>query len=156
MILDHFCYLWFVFDRCTFWSVPCSLVVCWERPDLFALLYAMFYCAYVTFTYGVLGQIWYFIPDLCPFSCFVSIYTIILIGKQRADCFALTVYLMSYDSRCSVALPLSTLGWSAIFHCGISLSYPFAFLLFTHMKMVSCTYPVPTVGQMIKLTAACW
>ena len=35
-------------------SVSCSLV---ERPDLFALLYVMFHCAFVTFQYGVLGQV---------------------------------------------------------------------------------------------------
>ena len=50
-------------------SVPCSLVVtCWERAYLLALLYVMFSCDFVTFTYGVLVQMWYLIvsiPDLC-------------------------------------------------------------------------------------------
>ena len=49
-------------------SVSCSLVVtCSERADLLALLYVMFHCAFVTFQYGVLGQMWYLIvsiPDL--------------------------------------------------------------------------------------------
>ena len=36
----------------------CSLVVtCWERTDLLALLYVMFSCTFVTFPYGVLGQV---------------------------------------------------------------------------------------------------
>ena len=50
-------------------SVPCSLVItCWDRADLLALLCVMFSCVFVTFPYGVLGQLWYlivFIPDLC-------------------------------------------------------------------------------------------
>ena len=39
-----------------------------ERADLLALLYVMFSCGFVTFTYDVLGQVWYLIvliPDLC-------------------------------------------------------------------------------------------
>ena len=51
-----------------FLSVYCSLVVTlWERADLLALLNVMIYCIYVTFPYGVLGQVWYLvvsIPDL--------------------------------------------------------------------------------------------
>ena len=50
-------------------SVSCSLLVtCLERADLLALLHVMFSCIFVTFPYGVLGQVWYLIvsiPDLC-------------------------------------------------------------------------------------------
>ena len=43
-------------------SVPCSLVItCWERADLLALLCDVFSCVFVTFPYGVLGQVWYLI-----------------------------------------------------------------------------------------------
>ena len=49
--------------------VPCSLMVtCWEWADLLALLCVMFSWVFVTFPYGVLGQVWYLIvliPDLC-------------------------------------------------------------------------------------------
>ena len=49
-------------------SVYCSLVVmCWEGAGLLALLCVMFSCAFVTFPYGVLGQVWFLfelIPDL--------------------------------------------------------------------------------------------
>ena len=39
-------------------SVPYILVVtCWERAYLLALLYTMFSCVFVTFPYGVLGQV---------------------------------------------------------------------------------------------------
>ena len=65
----------FVFHVCyAVLSVPCSLVVtCLERANLLVLLYVMFSCVYVTFSYGVLGQEWYLIvliPDLCilPYS----------------------------------------------------------------------------------------
>ena len=55
-----------------FLSVHCSLMVnCWERADLLALLYVMFYCVFVTFPFGVLGQVWWMvvlIPDLCLLS----------------------------------------------------------------------------------------
>ena len=39
---------------------------------------------------------------------------------ERAGGFALTVFLMSYDSLCSVAPPHGTMGLSAVFDCGIS------------------------------------
>ena len=51
-------------------------------------------------------------------------------GEERAGCFALTVFLMSCDSQCSVALPHGTLSWSAVYDCGISRSYSLAFLTF--------------------------
>ena len=54
---------------------------------------------------------------LCP-SCFA----IMLMGKReiRAGCFTLTVFLMSCDSQCSVALSHGSMGWSAMCDCGIS------------------------------------
>ena len=63
--MDPFCF------RHAVLSDYCSLVVtCWERADLLALLCVMFSCDFVTFPYGVLGQVWYknliaSIPDLC-------------------------------------------------------------------------------------------
>ena len=44
------------------------MVTCWERADLLALLYAIFAYVFVTFPYGVLGQVWYlivWIPGRC-------------------------------------------------------------------------------------------
>ena len=64
--MDHFCY--FIRVCLAFLSVHCSLVViCWERANLLTLLFVMFYCVFVTFPCGVLGQMWYLIvsiPDL--------------------------------------------------------------------------------------------
>ena len=60
--VDHFCHLCFMFVCHAVLSVPCShLVTCWERADLLALLYVMFSCDFVTFPYGVLGQVRYLI-----------------------------------------------------------------------------------------------
>ena len=56
--------------------MSCSLLfTCWERADLLALLYEMFSCVFVTFPYGVLGQVWYLIvsiPDLCILPYFLE------------------------------------------------------------------------------------
>ena len=69
----HFCYLCLCVNHALL-SVYYSLVVtCWERAGLLTLLYVMFYCGFVSFPYGVLGQVWYLIvsiPDLCPLSYF--------------------------------------------------------------------------------------
>ena len=65
--MDHLCY------SCPFASVHCRLVVtCWERADLLALVCDV-YCVFVTFPYGIQGQVWYLIvsiPDLCRLSYF--------------------------------------------------------------------------------------
>ena len=68
-------------------SVHCSLVVnCWERADLLALLYRMFSCVFVTYLYGVLGQVWYlivWIPGLCILPYFLRNTAIIKVcGKH--------------------------------------------------------------------------
>ena len=75
--VDPTCYLCFLFVCHPVLSVTCSLVVtCWERADLMALLYVMFSCVFVTFPYGVLGQVWcliVLIPDLCLLSYYYII-----------------------------------------------------------------------------------
>ena len=67
-------------------SVPCSFVITfWERDDPFALFCVMFSCVYVTFHYGVPGQVWYLIasvPDLCLPLNFYS--TLIIIVRCNA------------------------------------------------------------------------
>ena len=59
-------FLLFVFRVCgVFLFVHCSLVVtCWARADLLALLCVMFYCVFVTFPCGVLGQVWCLIVSI--------------------------------------------------------------------------------------------
>ena len=57
-----------------------------------------------------------------PFLLFSTLYPFSfcnhLDGEERAGCFALTVFLMSCYSQCSVALPHSAVGWSAMCDCG--------------------------------------
>ena len=68
--MNPFCYLCFVF---VFVILYCLFLACWERADLLALLCVMFSCVFVTFPYGVLGQVWYLIvsiPDLCLLTYF--------------------------------------------------------------------------------------
>ena len=56
-------------------------------------------------------------------TLYPSSFAIILMGKRerdRAGCFTLIVFLMSCGCKCSVALPLGAVGWSAVCDCGIS------------------------------------
>ena len=72
--------LWILFVICvschTVLSFPCSLVItCWERADLLALLHVMFSCVFITFPYGVVGQVWYlivWIPVFCLLPSFMK------------------------------------------------------------------------------------
>ena len=47
------------------------MVTCLDQADLLTLLFVMFSCVFVTFPYGILGQVtqsWYLIasvPDIC-------------------------------------------------------------------------------------------
>ena len=56
-------------------SMTCCLVVtCWKRADLLALVCDV-YCVFVTYSYGIRGQVWYLIvsiPDLCWLSYFYA------------------------------------------------------------------------------------
>ena len=69
--------------------VFCSILFTyWERADLLALLCVMFFCVLVTFSYGVLGQVWYLIVsilDLCLFLTFVR--NIVLITEIKKSTF---------------------------------------------------------------------
>ena len=70
-------FLLFMFRVChAFLPGHCSLlVICWERANLLALLYVVFFCVFVTFLCGVLGQMMYLIvsiPDLCLLTYFYN------------------------------------------------------------------------------------
>ena len=58
-----------------FASVHCCLVMtCWEKADLLALVCDV-YCVFVTFPFGIMGQVRYLIvsiSDLCHLSYFVQ------------------------------------------------------------------------------------
>ena len=70
--MDHLCYLCLVFGMLSrlliaaLWSPAGKGLTSW-------LLFVMFYCVFVTFPCGILGQVWYLIasiPDLCRLSYF--------------------------------------------------------------------------------------
>ena len=49
------------------------MVTCWKRADLLAFV-GYVYCIFVTFSCGILGEVWYLIvsfPDLCHLFYFV-------------------------------------------------------------------------------------
>ena len=67
--MDLFCYLCFTFSLSyylVFSLQPCDHLL--EMADLLALLCVMFPCVFITFPYGVLGQVRILIvliPDIC-------------------------------------------------------------------------------------------
>ena len=74
----YFFYGSFLFCVClcyTVLSVSFSLVVtCCENADFLALIYLIFFI-FITFPYGILGQVWYLIvsiPDFCHLSYFAN------------------------------------------------------------------------------------
>ena len=66
--MDHLCFVSCVSHALL--SVHCCLVATLEMADLLALV-VDFYCIFVTFPFGILGQVWHLIvsfPDLCLLS----------------------------------------------------------------------------------------
>ena len=64
--------------------------------------------------------------------CFVIKYFVFcnhLDGEEKAGCFTLSVFLVSCDSKCSVALPHGVMGYSAVCDCGISIYIHLQFVL---------------------------
>ena len=74
--MDH--YFLFMFHVCLYYTVMpvhCSLVItCWERADLLALWRVMFRCVFVTFPYGVSGQMWYLIVSIPGIRLLLNLY----------------------------------------------------------------------------------
>ena len=74
--MDHLCYFCIVFVMfsrllyAALWSPAGKGLTSW-------LSFVVLNCVIVTFPFGILGQVWYFIisiPDLCPFLTFI-LYT---------------------------------------------------------------------------------
>ena len=84
----------FMFRVChAFLSVQCSLVVtCSEKANLLALLCVMFYCVFVTFPYGVLGQVWYLVVSI-PGLCLLTYFGRYLTTATLPQCLLLCVQL---------------------------------------------------------------
>ena len=54
--MGHLCYFCFVFIMLSDLFIACLVVTCWERVDLLALVCDVC-CTFVTFPYGILGQV---------------------------------------------------------------------------------------------------
>ena len=94
--MDPVCYLCVMFV----FVVPCSLLIaCWKRADLLALLCVVFSCVFVTFSYGVSGQMWcliVWIPGLCLPLYFETVITKITVMKKSKSNSYLNIYLHSF------------------------------------------------------------
>ena len=64
--MDHLCYLCLVFVMLSGLFIA-ALWSCRERADLLAIVCDV-YCDFVTFPFGILGQVWYFIVSI-PIPC---------------------------------------------------------------------------------------
>ena len=65
----------------------CLVVTCWERADLLALVCHV-YCDFVTFPFGILGQVWYLfvsIPDPCCLSYFALLIMVGTVLPAKSD-----------------------------------------------------------------------
>ena len=88
--MDHLCYLCLVlscFHVCSL--LPCSHLK--GRADLLALVCDV-YCDFVTFPFGILGQVWYLIvsiPDPCCLSYFNS----------RKGCFSMFLNVFKFQRQ---------------------------------------------------------
>ena len=69
-----------MFYVCLFYNV--LSVSCWERTDLLALLCVMYICVFVTFLYGVLGQMMYLVISI-PGLCLLLYFDQTLFGTPR-------------------------------------------------------------------------
>ena len=70
--MDHLCYFCIVFVMLSRLLIAALWSPAGKRANLFALV-----CGFVTFPFGILGQVWYLnvsIPDLRPFHTFI-LYT---------------------------------------------------------------------------------
>ena len=75
--MGHLCFFCLVFYA--FASVHyCIVVTCWKRARLLALVGDV-NCIFVTFSCGILGQVWYLIvsfPDLCRLFYFFLFFAL--------------------------------------------------------------------------------
>ena len=104
--MDSLCYMCFVFACYTVLPVPCCfLLTRWERADLLALLYVTFSCDFITFIYGVPGQVWYLILSFLIFAFFLTFFCCAVIS------------VVSYFAIHSLGERERRESWFLYFHC---------------------------------------
>ena len=72
--MDHLCYLCVVFVMLS----HLFIAALWSPAGKGLTLFVMLNCVFVTFPFGILGQVWYLvvlIPDLCCLSYYVVLGT---------------------------------------------------------------------------------
>ena len=101
-------------------------------------------------------------PIVCGVSvfspCFVirtlclSSFAIILMRKTELSlsCVAITVFLISCDSQCSVALPHGAVGWSAVCDCAIP-DHTHLYFMLKRTRLVGYSIHRPTQTGIIPL-----
>ena len=79
------------------------------------------YCDFVTFPFGILGQMLYLIVSI-PYPCCLSYF----------------VFLVSPD--CCVVIPRGAMGLSAVCDCGFTLSYSFTIFIASQYNCMKTTF----------------
>ena len=93
--MDHLYYLCLVFVM-----FSCLVVTCWERADLFALVWDV--CIFVTFPCGILWYLIVSIPDLCHLSYFnISLQAVQLLEENIRKSICLALIQCHFDYACS-------------------------------------------------------
>ena len=70
--MDHLCFLFPVFVMllrlfiAALWSPEGRWLTSW-------ILFVMFFCEFVTFPFGILGQVWYLIVSIPDSCCFLTL-----------------------------------------------------------------------------------
>ena len=93
----------FVFSFCD----VCFLQHCGHllgKGGLLALLYVMFHCAFVTFQYGVVGQVWYLIVSIPDLSFLSKSLTLLEITTQLTGVgwSASTIHIITCSKRMAI------------------------------------------------------
>ena len=79
--MDHLCYLCLVFVMLSRLFIAALWSPAWKGLTSW-LLFVMFYCAFVTFPCGILGQVWYLIVSI-PDRRRLSYFNVSSCGKLR-------------------------------------------------------------------------
>ena len=93
---------------------------------------------YLTWFVGVLcWSLFYYAKITIKVTLCASSFGNNLVRKrERASCYALIVFLMSYDCWCSVAPPHGAVGWSALCDSCIFLSYSLTFFQWRRLLLI--------------------
>ena len=112
-----------------FLSVHCSIVItCCERADLFALLYMMFSCVFVTFPYGFLCHVWYLILLIADF-CLLPYFTYLTLQGGASFVIWVSCLSLSHFLVCSMPAVKGLTSLRSCIRCfRCFVTFPYGFL----------------------------